>query len=770
MRTSHPQRRLVSRFHLHLILLAGCLLSACQPSAPPAASSPSAWRYADLRLVDPPDDLPPSSDLLAVYLRTTASLFDPGRLLVRLELLELSATATPDIWLALDHAPGGRRSLPDGAPTELEWDTLLLLPANGLPHLLDEQLRPRPDASLQVLRDPLDSCLDISMALAALPRLSPGLRVQAFTRLPAEAGSPAQPGDSTPPAALHGSPPPPVPLLLVFWNVFPAYTPAQALRRWDGAHTGPLGGRHGLYNLLRLARNHQTPLWLLDLSAPESLAALDFAGGLPLVSRLARDGLLVMPEYAPEPEPGCPVPPSETSAAYDLPAPSARYAPPANDFASTAFLQVLFAGPSDELPAALTAYLVRSSTGRRLLLPPALADDQAPAQLEPRGLSLAARRLLATAAASPQPPLMALGGSLPSSPWGAPELAQAGLRDLRSRPWIRLLDAAGVAALPTGQPPALAEAPHQPERQRSVSPISAASSTLEQAYRQACRALQAPLEPSPPELLPLRQVYRRQVELLHTAAAWELNPAARLDCAADLDGDGLPECWLSSEQVLAVFQPEDAVLSYLFIRQAGQVHQVIGPSSQFVVGQSDPSGWRLEPSAGLHADPAVLTGAFALAGPCLARPSADLLEFDCPSSRSQYRLLPAGLEIRVQADSRLGELRLPLALDPWQRWQPGWVASYSFQPLADGQLASLADGAALIVTARLASGEAAPAQLSAFLDALPDMGRREDPNREPPLGFYLPFPLALLSVQPSAAPAVSISLEITGSSPASGLK
>ncbi len=71
------------------------------------------------------------------------------------------------------------------------------------------------------------------------------------------------------------------PVLVAFWDAFPVTTPAQALRRWDGAHTGPLGERHGLLHILDAAGQYSVPVALLDIKNPASLAALDFMGNIP---------------------------------------------------------------------------------------------------------------------------------------------------------------------------------------------------------------------------------------------------------------------------------------------------------------------------------------------------------------------------------------------------------------------------------------------------------------------------------------------------------
>ena len=72
--------------------------------------------------------------------------------------------------------------------------------------------------------------------------------------------------------------------------------PAEALRSWDGAHTGPHGERHGLKHLLDAVEEYQIPTVLLDLKEPENLSALDAMGILPQIDALANNSLLILPE------------------------------------------------------------------------------------------------------------------------------------------------------------------------------------------------------------------------------------------------------------------------------------------------------------------------------------------------------------------------------------------------------------------------------------------------------------------------------------------
>ena len=286
-----------------LIILLALLLSAC--SRRPPQSHTNRWTYADLRLLSAPNVPEPTSDLIAVYTRVTEA-----DLQIRLDFLDLTFETDYDLYLALDTQPGGTESLPLDASPGLAWDALICLPAAGAPQLLtydpltglseeNPQLLPR------IVRDPWNDFVVVSLNRnLILPRQGDGaivelpphrFAVQAFLT---RAGSPLV-VDQLGPVRSDDLAPPPAELLLAFWNTFPAYTPAQALRRWDGAHTGPFGGRHGLGALLAAARHAGVPVALLDLKSPRALSALDYIGALPRIRNMQSQHLLILPEALP---------------------------------------------------------------------------------------------------------------------------------------------------------------------------------------------------------------------------------------------------------------------------------------------------------------------------------------------------------------------------------------------------------------------------------------------------------------------------------------
>ena len=150
-------------FLLTAVLLLLC--AACKPTRNPgpAWTPQPGWGNADLRLFDPPDAANPQHDLTTLYARTL-----DGEAQIRLELLDHAPLPDYDLYLAFDLRPGGATRLPGGAPTALEWDLLVVIPAGGSLQVLDEALQPVSGAALSVVRRPDLAWLSISLNLHAL--------------------------------------------------------------------------------------------------------------------------------------------------------------------------------------------------------------------------------------------------------------------------------------------------------------------------------------------------------------------------------------------------------------------------------------------------------------------------------------------------------------------------------------------------------------------------------------------------------------------------
>jgi len=614
----------------------------------------------------------------------------------------------------------------------------------------DREFQWRQGLALRVLHDTELDALELTIRASSLPGGS-SLRLQILITPP---DSPEL-VDTTPAFNAYGAPPPAARVLLAFWNVFPAYTPAQALRRWDGAHTGPYGGRHGLYNLLRTARNHHIPLALLDLKNPASLSALDATGGLELVQQMVAQDLLLLPDVHSLPDGAtyssqfAAALSRQTASNFGLPASPWVYLPSGGNL-PPGYLDAIL--PRMD-PPSNQADLVRQAGVRWLVFSTMLPGDQAGVQAP----SLEVRRALVQSAllAAQQDTIYPstitiLGGSLPESAWGDPSRARQSFRYLASRPWVHILSPHDLLALPASSASDFVDSalpPYSPSFPSQDSPALISPGLYE------ISTLYAPLWPAAAQLPDLRSLYSSQLNIVQIAERWASAPGSDVllsGCDQDLDGDQVAECLLVSPQVLAIFDQRSGALTYLFVHHAGQFHQVIAPTSQLALGLSDPAGWDL--SAGLSADPAVIPGAFAATGsfPKISL-NAPRLVFQRPGLEQAYQLLPVGLRAEFTSDIPV-TLQLPIILDPWIRFNPGWSDRFSANLSPKGWIWRLKDGPQ--VTIRTDSLQSS----AAFTDGLPYLSGIENPNVDYPPGHFLPFPSARLEVGGKSTFSVEIEL------------
>ncbi|HSF82896.1 MAG TPA: hypothetical protein VLA49_16800 [Anaerolineales bacterium] len=742
------------------ILSCVLVLTACRAvSEFPDTISPFVpWQYTDLRALDPADSTLPEQDILAIYVREY-SLMDHKQLEIRLDILSMSLRSEFDIYLAIDHAPGGVRELPlesFGLPaiTELDWDTLLVIPANAPLQGIDSQGANRSDLALSVRQDPNQDTISLKFNKQALPSLKLNWQIQVFITAPYSNIV----VDLVKPVSIDASPPAQAPVLFAFWNTFPAYTPAQTVRRWAGAHTGPLGGSHGLYHLLHASQRFDIPMTLLDLTAPVSLSALDYSGGIELVRELAVKGLIGLPVSI-SLSFGDPVSVSYAMPDWLIEHSISSIRQTALDFKLPAS-QFLYGIPQSGIPAGYTGIfspfhntqedldpLTTQKMGplRVIPVPLDLPDDQATLD----GLSVAVRKalietaLLTEAQNHPRGTMfLVLGGDLAHSTWGEPRRARASFEYLNAHPWVKPLDANSLLSISPGR----AEQVVSPAGERSLPPAvldqleNPTLGVLLQATWQAYHALNTPALSGSEQLVELRLKYLRQISMLLSASKWERAPAPQASCQEDLDLDGKAECILASESVYTISEIEEGSLVYLFVRTPSGVHQLVGPTSQLAVGLSEPESWDFSLSD--RADPAVIPAAFDNAdGPYTANIQGTSLTFNNPKTVKTISLTPNGIEMKYHSQVPTAQV-IPIILDPWERFKPGWGERYTLEDVPNGIHWGLAGG----LTVQFITD--APVDTDAFTVTRPRMGLVENPNFDYPAGHYLPFPLALIKLSP----------------------
>ena len=801
-----PRFFLWSFFVISIFFLSGCI------SHPPQLLTDQ-WILSNVRNIYPAESkdikLSPDQDLIAVYFRQSFTDIQ-----IRLDLLDHKTLPGYDLYLAIDTQPGGQVSLPISATANIEWDMLAVIPAFGPFKIISAEGKNISNSGLILIRDSILDKIEVRLKNEILAPWDFDIPYQTSTgwpRIPVDlqvfitpAGS-KMVADQTEPVKADGKSPPTVKIFMAFWNTFPAYSPATSLRRWDGAHTGPSGGRHGLFNLLRTARSFSIPLGLLDLKLPVSLSALDYVDSLELVKAMEQERLLILPFPLPDPaySPLSLSKPAEalllketeeTSKDFGLLS-SQMHIVPSKIFPPVELPKFIFLGaPEDtirfdhDVIAQSGMSKIVNWRGSRLLLIRGFYPDSEKnknlQQATPEGLALDWRRSLVSAFLISdihlmKPMINILGGDLPGSTWGDPISARSTFHWLKDHPWIEFLDA---PALLSSQPSNAHLSEDQLESSFGETHIqfdeeldyeiltelkNAPKNPLSIAAWQAYQALFAPVFPYSTELFSLRSNYISQIFSLLSGAYWAESAETQttIDCAIDPDKDGNPECVLANYKYYAQFEINSGSLTFLFTLQQAEdgtrtVHQLIGPSSQFIIGLSDPKSWVLDNE--LESDPASLPGAFYEFGKEYTSEINDgLLSFKSKDDQVTkiFHLSQDGLQVEYIFSGNLDveNIKIPIVLDPWNRFTAGWAEGYHTISTAEGWILQnqLADHSQAVVKV----DSSIPGRLISFVDSIDSFAAPENPNQDYPPGHFLPFPVQI--IQLNIAPEYhSFSIEI----------
>ncbi|MCU0484469.1 MAG: hypothetical protein MUC85_00025 [Anaerolineales bacterium] len=732
-----------------LACLVGCSLFPSAPAEILANPLPK-WQYADLRALDAADGDQSTADVLALYTRVRSEQAQ-----IRLDYLDYPMRPDHDLRVFLyAHNPYSLEAKERGAA----WDFQILIPADSSPEMTRQDLIPLPGVELRVERDSVSDTIVITFQAKAIRQ--PVSRMQIAVELTAAGGNAIL--DEIPPSAWQSPPPPRQPVILGFWNTFAAATPAQALRRWDGAHSGPDSSRHGLGNLLVAVEQTGTPVILFDLKTPASLSALDHLGVLPMIRKLAAEGLVLLPTPPPfesQDSPRLEIP--ETASArifainqriaadFGLASPPPGWEDSSSKSADHG-LFVFWKCLVDE-----RCYCVEEEWGygyAHYTIPRNVLTSQ--------GLTLEAKRTIAEHASSRDRRAILLGGDLSQSSWGEPEAAHAALAYIASHPWLKALDVYEqqnyrennihcTPPEPTLEPQQL----YAPDGQTLPSGLNSA-----QLHARVIEALQgAPdtpftelawdmyaslLGPSPDSLYDLRLGYLGSIGHLLRAAQWSLDPQPVSDCASDLDWDGVPECTLASESLFLIFESEGGGITMAAAQRVGEGIQVLAPTYQFFVGLGDPTTWNR--MKGVAGDP------------------AQLISFTEPANRwTKYEPQVGSGEITFSLDGEpvkryqlaqdillvtffepgFHSVSIPAVIDPSSRYKPGWSQRLLSTETSGAWQWSLENKLRILVKSQ---GQIIPMPYNKSQEwlVLP-----EDPNRAYPVGHYTLFPLGLVRVE-----------------------
>jgi len=737
----------IPRFLL-LILTLIIPITACAPTqkaqttpTPPPISAvppPTEWLYENLLYLDPIDAPNPNDpDLFAVYYQSTQDNWAH----LRLDILGNDFADHQIVLDITDLANTTEGNMPSHLKLNISFQ-------NGVWHAAASKPSETSIINFPIL---IDEIPETHSVIISLPEK------YLITEQPIKISITNASNDVIDSALVSWDNPPPAkaPLLLAFWDVLPANTPAQLLQRWDGAHTGPYGSRHGLKHLLAAVKEYKVPVALLDLKDPVTLSGLDIIDQNDYIQQLEEQWLLILPETG-----------FTDPSLYTKTEENNKYI--ANTFG---FVTSNFAfGPyfkhnlsdSNYFFANLEnkSHILSIEKQQMIPLPYSLWDDNTAQQVleaDRNGLTQKTLQKLLDISFSPDnSDLVILGGSLISSPWADSSIAHTAFQDLSNHPWINVLSLEELLSIKTDQ--SLVEFPCY---DLFCSSDYAAwtinnDKALTISFYLPNNALAASTQTMGTHLLhPTSDTNRQQLQanywsqlghFAHDALWAEIPLLYDSSCDTDIDNDNVPECNFVSANTTATFEIADASLITAFQRNDSDINQWVGPTSQIVVGISDPLFWDLD--AGTYSDPSVIPGSFILdtAEPLTFEVSDlddDHIRFTSTEDAvsKDYRFTEDELTVTIETGQPLST-DLVLALDPQQRFQPGWAENYNiFSQTEDSFCWGAADGKAVCV-----SWTGSPkVEINTFKDSLDSLSQPLDPNKVYPPGHFLPMSLATVT-------------------------
>lgn len=730
------------------------------------------WKYGDLRLLDPIDTTEPSQDLIALYTRINDKFFQ-----IRIDFLNLDSINGQDIYIPIDTNPGGLdliKTIDDGMfRTELFWDYLIIVPASGDVKVLDSFFSSVDEMRLIIMRDTIQDNIVISYNLNTLPMVPNLTKLQVFITPPNQKIA----VDQIEPTYVDASPPSRAKVIFAFWNTFSSSTPAETLRSWAGAHSGPISSRHGLKYLIDAAAQTKSTIFLMDLLKPETLSALDYLNVLPQIRALSNKGILGLTDDI-----------NSFMSSLD-----ARPLAVANDIKAIKFEKIwnisktisneglekifaLFLFKSDILFCnGLSEYVCGydyaqfNTNNYNCPLSPLNQSEV----YQPSDVLTNCKTIFISNALSNSFKPVVLGGDFSNSLLGDPSISSSLFAYIYNHPWIQVLSVSDLSTEIDRQidnpPPYSVQEPGTTTEVTQT--IASPSPTLFQPDAIIYSALlQAPenqisdlawqvfsslTQPASSDLISLRLNYIGQIGYILAAAQWAEKPTSNVNCSIDLDYDGKNECILASKNIFLTLEPEGGYMPFVFTLDERGYHQIIGPSWEFILGLSDPSVWNL--SLGVRSDPDQVLGAFEDNYDIWSNYTLQLFENNIimdsanMAIRKSFTISDDSIQVTIHdPDSLLNSTYIPLVVDPWIRFTPGWGDKYTVikNPYAirwginSGEWIELISNNQILFYPFNATHKA--------------LSHPEDPNFDYSRGHYLPYPMALAEIQPSGDYSVNI--------------
>jgi len=720
------------------------------------------WKYSDLKAFDQPGEINPGADLVAVYFRES-----DHRCEIRLDLLASSLEVIPEAYFLIDFLPGGQnyvRIANEKINTSVEWDFALRL----LPNDFIQHIEPEISSSSIIYTTPLQikakrnfeqDTIEIQFRCDAIGIELPGAKIGIILVDPSETDLGSRIDQSTA-ILIDSAPPASANILMLFTETFAGKTPAQAVKNWDGAHTGPESARHGLSHLLKAVDFYRVPVFLVDLKTPQNLSALDAIGVLHDLIRLEQEELLILPDYSfiqlsSEPEFSLPTNVYSDALSWSKQVSKEMGLASSTFFTASQWPQTadLPAGYQFFLPAASPVMqqinICKSGQIKFLCSPPpqdvTINYIQHQNEIGSAGLTISARETLILSAMRNKGEIVVFGGSLAQSVWGNIGISDRVFKYFQSHPWINPVNSNDLLTWVVS-PEAIVEfkptAVTQPKSVDGKLPVEfdipqALVNSITERLNQlplnsvttfARQSFYALLSTNNPQQHQLNAASLGQIGHLIYAAKWASGPETQLDCNNDINWDGINECIISTKNIFASFDTIGGSMVSAFALTDTGIEQIATSSYQVANGLSDPFRWKSE--LGVHGDPdapgaALVEPAFANKE-FLSRIEGNSLFFESSDGtiKKEIRLFAD----RIRIDYQLATpqvIQFQSSSNPWERYSANWRERYAKKTILTNM----------------------QFQETAFWQPLPYLNEPEDPNFDYGRGFFTLFPFDIFTFQ-----------------------
>jgi hypothetical protein len=531
----------------------------------------------------------------------------------------------------------------------------------------------------------------------------------------------------------------PANVFLTFYNTLPAGTPAQALRRWDGAHTGPIGSRHGLRYLLENADEFSIPVTIVDLKQSQSLYALSMLGQTGYIHDLVEEQLLFLPDVASgntDTQALTLLESKKEGLHYGIPTSNAVYGALSKTF--TGYDTYFFGSRNDQS-------VIYATIAYRMIPVPFLDQNEI---ITGDGLTASAIALLAEIGNSENSSdLMIMGGDFPKTLWGDPAAVNKAFEYISSHPWIKPLSLSDLETYPS--------LPISFYTEKCLNLLCIADDYSESVNNQQeiwqndvyAQLLKLPpnsittaawetfsILTSPTDnasLVTLRSQYKGTLDALLIAANWAANPHPMQTCN---ESGTQTLCFFANKNILAILSSINGKILMLFSNFDGRVTQWIAPYSQKLIGLSDSTMWNF--SAGTSSDPSLVEGAFIETTDPEIIYRADWVDdqiiFTSPDGEKKktYMLKDDRLVFTLQANTS---------------------SSYSIPVFGiinqnDGNIIITEDTVSDAPSNLVISFDNSIIKFNSFVDSHDLLKESENPSLAYPAGHYLPVPFSLINL------------------------